>query len=42
VLAELDLGAVRRRRREIPLLKDPRLGLMRRELDRLLADSGAA
>ena len=42
VLAELDLAAVRRRRREIPLLKDPRLGLLRREVDRLLADAGDA
>lgn len=35
ILAELDSSAVRRRRREIPLLKDPRLGLLRHELDRL-------
>jgi predicted amidohydrolase len=42
VLAELDPGAVRRRRRELPLLKDPRLGLLRREIDRLLADTGDA
>jgi predicted amidohydrolase len=42
VLAELDLGAVRRRRRELPLLKDPRLGMLRREVDRLLADTGDA
>jgi predicted amidohydrolase len=42
VLAELDLCAVRRRRRELPLLKDPRLGMLRREVDRLLADTGDA
>jgi predicted amidohydrolase len=42
VLAQVDLGAVRRRRREIPLLKDPRLGLLAREVDRLLADAGDA
>jgi predicted amidohydrolase len=42
VHAELDLGAVRRRRRELPLLKEPRLGLMRREVDRLLDDAGDA
>jgi predicted amidohydrolase len=40
VQAELDLGAVRRRRRELPLLKDPRLALVRREVDRLLDDAG--
>ena len=36
VHAELDVTAVRRRRREIPLLKEPRLELIRREIDRLL------
>jgi predicted amidohydrolase len=36
VHAELDLSAVRRRRREMPLLKEPRLGLIRREVDRLI------
>jgi predicted amidohydrolase len=41
-VADLDLGAVRRRRRELPLRKDPRLGLLRREVDRLLADTGDA
>jgi predicted amidohydrolase len=40
--AELDLGAVRRRRRELPLLKEARLGLLARELDRLLRDTGDA
>jgi predicted amidohydrolase len=40
--AELDLGAVRRRRRELPLLKEGRLGLLARELDRLLRDTGDA
>jgi predicted amidohydrolase len=42
VHADLDLGAVRRRRRELPLLKEPRLGLMRREMDRLLDDAADA
>jgi predicted amidohydrolase len=42
VHAALDLGAVRRRRRELPPLKAPRLGLLRRELDRLLDDAGDA
>jgi predicted amidohydrolase len=36
VHADLDLSAVRRRRREMPLLKEPRLGLIRREVDRLI------
>jgi predicted amidohydrolase len=36
VLADLDVTAVRRRRRELPLLKEPRLGLIRREIDRLI------
>ena len=40
--AELDLAAVRRRRREMPLLKEPRLGLIRREVDRLLDGVGDA
>jgi predicted amidohydrolase len=38
VLADLDLDAVRRRRREMPLLKEPRLELVRRELGRLLEE----
>jgi predicted amidohydrolase len=37
--AEIDLGAVRRRRREMPLLKEARLELVRREVDRLLDGS---
>jgi hypothetical protein len=36
VLADLDLDAVRRRRREVLLLKESRLELVRRELGRLL------
>ena len=40
VYADLDVGAVRRRRREMPLLKEPRLELIRREVDRLLDASG--
>ncbi|MEA2384690.1 MAG: N-carbamoylputrescine amidase [Solirubrobacteraceae bacterium] len=42
VHADLDVGAVRRRRREMPLLKEPRLGLIRREVDRLLDAAGDA
>ena len=41
VMADVDVGAVRRRRREMPLLKEPRMELLRRELDRL-ADAGDA
>ena len=40
VHAEVDLAAVRRRRREMPLLKEPRLELIRREVDRLLDGPG--
>jgi predicted amidohydrolase len=36
VIADVDLGAVRRRRHEVPLLKEARLALLRRELGRLL------
>jgi predicted amidohydrolase len=36
VHADLDVTAVRRRRRELPLLKEPRLELIRREIDRLI------
>jgi predicted amidohydrolase len=36
VHADLDVTAVRRRRRELPLLKEPRLALIRREIDRLI------
>jgi predicted amidohydrolase len=42
VHADIDLAAVRRRRRELPLLKEPRLGLVRREMDRLIEDAGDA
>jgi predicted amidohydrolase len=40
VMAELDLSKVRRRRREMPLVKEARLGLLSRELDRLVAEGG--
>lgn len=39
-LVDIDPSAVRRRRREIPLLADARLGLLRRELERLINESG--
>ena len=37
---ELDVDAVRRRRREIPLVKEARLGLLSRETERLAAEGG--
>jgi predicted amidohydrolase len=40
VLADLDLAAVRRRRREMPLVKEARLALLSRELERLAAEGG--
>jgi predicted amidohydrolase len=39
---EIDVAASRRRRRQLPLLKDARLGLLARELDRLIAEGGNA
>jgi predicted amidohydrolase len=38
--ADLDLAAVRRVRREMPLLKEARLGLLSREIERLAAEGG--
>jgi predicted amidohydrolase len=40
VTVELDLANVRRRRREMPLVKEARLALLSRELDRLVAEGG--
>ena len=40
VTVELDLAKVRRRRREMPLVKEARLGLLNRELERLVAEGG--
>lgn len=40
VAVDIDLGEVRRRRRAMPLIKDARLGMLRRELDRLIAEGG--
>ena len=37
---ELDLNNVRRRRREMPLVKEARLALLAREIDRLAAEGG--
>ncbi|WP_245645937.1 nitrilase-related carbon-nitrogen hydrolase [Pseudonocardia acaciae] len=38
--AEVDLAEVRRRRREIPLVKEARLGLIQREVARLVDEGG--
>jgi N-carbamoylputrescine amidase len=40
VTADLDLTAVRRVRRAMPLIKEARLGLLSREIERLAADGG--
>ncbi|MDQ4093834.1 MAG: amidohydrolase [Actinomycetota bacterium] len=37
---DIDLSLVRRRRREIPLVREGRLGLLRREINRLLEEGG--
>jgi N-carbamoylputrescine amidase len=42
LLVEVDISAARRRRRQLPLLKDARLGLLARELERLIAEGGNA
>lgn len=39
---DLDIGASRRKRRELPLLAEARLGLVQRELRRLIAEGGDA
>ena len=40
ITAEIDLGNVRRRRREVPLVKEARLALLSRELNRLAEEGG--
>ncbi len=40
VMADLDLAAVRRVRRAMPLVKEARLALLSREIERLVADGG--
>ncbi|MGI8681716.1 MAG: nitrilase-related carbon-nitrogen hydrolase [Mycobacteriales bacterium] len=42
VVVEIEVAAARRRRRQLPLLKDARLGLLVRELERLIAEGGNA
>lgn len=37
---DIDISLVRRRRRDIPLVREARLGLLRREIDRLLEEGG--
>jgi predicted amidohydrolase len=37
---EVDLAEVRRRRRQVPLVKEARLGLIQREISRLLEEGG--
>jgi predicted amidohydrolase len=39
---DIDLGAVRRRRREVPLVREARLGLLAREANRLAEEGGDA
>jgi predicted amidohydrolase len=40
LLVDIDLAEVRRRRRGIPLVREARLGMLRREIDRLLDEGG--
>ena len=40
IIADIDLGNVRRRRREVPLVKEARLALLSRELNRLAEEGG--
>ncbi|MQA11146.1 MAG: amidohydrolase [Pseudonocardiaceae bacterium] len=40
LMVDIDVRAARRRRREMPLLQEARLGLLRRELERLINESG--
>jgi predicted amidohydrolase len=37
---DVDLAEVRRRRRQVPLVKEARLGLLQREIRRLLEEGG--
>lgn len=40
ITADIDLDNVRRRRREVPLVKEARLGLLSKELNRLIEEGG--
>jgi predicted amidohydrolase len=40
ITADIDLGNVRRRRREVPLVKEARLALLSKELNRLAEEGG--
>jgi hypothetical protein len=37
---DIDLADVRRRRRQVPLVKEARLGLIQREVSRLVEEGG--
>jgi len=40
ITVDIDLGNVRRRRREVPLVKEARLALLAKELNRLVEEGG--
>jgi N-carbamoylputrescine amidase len=40
VTVDIDLSEVRRRRHQVPLVKEARLGLLQREISRLLQAGG--
>lgn len=40
LVADVDLGSVRRRRREVPLVKEARLAMVQREIERLAREGG--
>ncbi len=40
VLVDIDLGRIRKRRREVPLVEEARLGLVEREVRRLVEEGG--
>ena len=40
LIVDIDLSEVRRRRRSIPLVREARLGLIQREVNRLLDEGG--
>jgi N-carbamoylputrescine amidase len=42
VLADIDVPAARRQRHQLPLLAEARLGLIQRELARLISEGGDA
>jgi len=40
LLVDIDFGQVRRRRREVPLVREARLALLEREIHRLVDEGG--